>query len=427
VPSDLIAVLAEPNRRRLLALLGGGERSVTQLAAEFAVTRSAISQHLGVLMEAGLVEVRPTGRFRYYRLVPEGLAALRTEIDHFWTAEVESLAHVGPRNPEVDAVPFDKSVFVPVPPDEAFAIVTEPDRLRRWKTVASRVDLKVGGECRFVVNPNHIAAGKVVEVVPGEKFVYSWGWIDDDELPPGASTVTVTLTPGDGGTFIRLVHEGLNEAQTASHAAGWDHFLGRLVAYATTGDAGADEWGLVPDPLDELSAAYASLAACQRVAANLTAEDRPKPTPCPDLDVHGLVVHLLGSLNSLGGAAGAPASPTEGGGPERLIATAGSAALEAWGERGIDSEGEFPGGRTIPGKMAVGIIAIELLVHAWDLATATGGTVVVSDEVSDYVLGLAGTIVRPESRDGKQFGAEVDAAADADALSRLVAFTGRNP
>jgi DNA-binding transcriptional ArsR family regulator len=89
--TDLLAVLAEPNRRRLLELLRGGERTVTELAAEFSVTRPAVSQHLGVLASAGLVEVRQDGRFRRYRLNPGGMAALRSILDAFWTSELEQL------------------------------------------------------------------------------------------------------------------------------------------------------------------------------------------------------------------------------------------------------------------------------------------------------------------------------------------------
>jgi DNA-binding transcriptional ArsR family regulator len=89
---DLLGVLAEPNRRRLLELLRGGERTVTELAAEFSVTRSAVSQHLGVLTAARLVEVRQDGRFRRYRLDPEGMAALRSTLDAFWSSELEQLA-----------------------------------------------------------------------------------------------------------------------------------------------------------------------------------------------------------------------------------------------------------------------------------------------------------------------------------------------
>jgi len=94
---DLVAVLAEPNRRRLLELLGGGELSVSVLAASFGVTRSAISQHLAVLARAGLVESRQEGRFRYYRLIPEGMAQLRASLDVFWTQELEDLASSGLR------------------------------------------------------------------------------------------------------------------------------------------------------------------------------------------------------------------------------------------------------------------------------------------------------------------------------------------
>jgi DNA-binding transcriptional ArsR family regulator len=100
---DLLAVLAEPNRRRLLELLRGGERTVTELASGFSVTRPAVSQHLGVLAGAGLVEARQDGRFRRYRLVPAGMAALRSTLDAFWTSELEDLASAEP--PDLPASP----------------------------------------------------------------------------------------------------------------------------------------------------------------------------------------------------------------------------------------------------------------------------------------------------------------------------------
>ena len=83
--------MAEPNRRRLLQLLGHGEQTVTGLASNFSVSRSAISQHLGVLAEAGLVVSRREGRFQYYRLDPRGMTALRAELDSFWTRELDQI------------------------------------------------------------------------------------------------------------------------------------------------------------------------------------------------------------------------------------------------------------------------------------------------------------------------------------------------
>jgi len=126
---DLVAILSEPNRRRLLELLLAGEQPVSRLAAQFGVTRSAISQHLGVLSNAGLVQVRQEGRFRYYRLDPEGMAALRDALDVFWTHELEQLATA--RQPERGDhdMTAEKSVLVPLDPDETFALLTEPERL----------------------------------------------------------------------------------------------------------------------------------------------------------------------------------------------------------------------------------------------------------------------------------------------------------
>ena len=146
-------------------------------------------------------------------------------------------------------MPFEKSVLVPLNADETFALITEPDRLRRWQVVTARVDLRAGGDYRWTIVPGNSAAGTFTEVEPGRRVVFTWGWEGSADLPPGASTVTITLEPADGGTLVRLVHEGLTAEQAASHGEGWNHYLGRLVkAAATDGDAGADEWAGWPRP-----------------------------------------------------------------------------------------------------------------------------------------------------------------------------------
>ena len=88
---DPLEVAAEPNRRRLLQLLAGGEKTVTELASEFTVSRSAISQHLLLLEQAGLVSARKEGRNRYYRPDPRGMTELRRLFDQFWTNELDLL------------------------------------------------------------------------------------------------------------------------------------------------------------------------------------------------------------------------------------------------------------------------------------------------------------------------------------------------
>jgi uncharacterized protein YndB with AHSA1/START domain len=125
-------------------------------------------------------------------------------------------------------MPYENSVFIPVDADEAFALVTRPDRLRRWQAVTARVDLRAGGEYRWTIIPGHTARGTITELEPGRRVVFTWGWEGSADLPPGASTVIVTLEPAPGGTTIRVVHEGLAGEQADNHAAGWNHYLGRL-------------------------------------------------------------------------------------------------------------------------------------------------------------------------------------------------------
>ena len=100
--TDPLTAAAEPNRRRILQLLASQPRTVTDVAAEFPVTRSAISQHLLVLADAGLVEAEKVGRQRIYRVLPSGLQKLQAEIDRFWTDELDQLvadAHTLRREP----------------------------------------------------------------------------------------------------------------------------------------------------------------------------------------------------------------------------------------------------------------------------------------------------------------------------------------
>jgi DNA-binding transcriptional ArsR family regulator len=79
-----ILALAEPRRRDILTLVHEQELSSSAIAAHFDITASAVSQHLKVLFESGLVAVRREGTKRYYRLRREGLADIMAFIDGFW-------------------------------------------------------------------------------------------------------------------------------------------------------------------------------------------------------------------------------------------------------------------------------------------------------------------------------------------------------
>ena len=83
--------LAEPRRREILALVRDRELAAGEIAANFDVTRSAISQHVGVLKQAGLLSERREGTRRFFRVRPEGLADLRSFLDEFWSDRLDVL------------------------------------------------------------------------------------------------------------------------------------------------------------------------------------------------------------------------------------------------------------------------------------------------------------------------------------------------
>jgi DNA-binding transcriptional ArsR family regulator len=86
-----LKAIAEPRRRRILELVRDGELSAGEIAAHFEVTRPAISQHLGVLKEAGLVNERRNGTRRLYLARPEGLRDLQAFLDGFWGERLDAL------------------------------------------------------------------------------------------------------------------------------------------------------------------------------------------------------------------------------------------------------------------------------------------------------------------------------------------------
>jgi uncharacterized protein (TIGR03086 family) len=321
---------------------------------------------------------------------------------------------------------FEKTIHLPVDADEAFALITQPERLRRWKTVAARVDLRVGGEYRWTIIPGHHAAGTFQEIEPGKRIVFSWGWESDADLPPGASTVTITLEPEAGGTSLRLVHEGLTPGQEATHAEGWNHFLGRLVTETSSpAGAGPDEWAAAPDPIDHLTSADASLAVLLGVLRKLTPADRDRPTPCEDFSAHELLEHLAGSLKNIGTALGADVTDRTDAAPEVRVAELAQPTLEAFARRGLDGTIDM-GFAELPATMVAAILNLELLVHAWDFAKATGQDLAVSDVVTDYVEGLALATISAQVRSGGSFAPAQPVAQTAGSLERLIAFTGRS-
>jgi DNA-binding transcriptional ArsR family regulator len=90
---DGLTALGDPTRRAVFELLAGGPRAVGELASNLPVTRPAVSQHLKVLKQAGLVIDRPDGTRRLYALNPDGIGALHAYFERFWSRALASFKH----------------------------------------------------------------------------------------------------------------------------------------------------------------------------------------------------------------------------------------------------------------------------------------------------------------------------------------------
>ena len=189
--------------------------------------------------------------------------------------------------------------------------------------------------------------------------------------------------------------------------------------------------------IDVFECASVTLAACRVVLRRLTPDDLGRATPCAEFTVGEVGEHVVRSMVLLGSVAGAapavaapavaaPAVAASGSGSlDERVAAVTAAALEAWRWRGLG--GSVAVGRsTLAADLAVQIIPLELLVHGWDVARATGAQIEVAPEVACYVLEQARSLVTADKR-GRGFAAEVPAGPSATVLERLIAFTGRDP
>jgi DNA-binding transcriptional ArsR family regulator len=99
---DQWTALGDPTRRAIFERLATRPRAVGELARELPVSRPAVSQHLKVLKQAGLVADRPVGTRRVYRLDPDGLEALRAQLERFWTQALAAYKQVVEQSIEED-------------------------------------------------------------------------------------------------------------------------------------------------------------------------------------------------------------------------------------------------------------------------------------------------------------------------------------
>ncbi len=176
-------------------------------------------------------------------------------------------------------------------------------------------------------------------------------------------------------------------------------------------------------------------SAIRGLLENTSPGELDNSTPCAQWAVRDLLKHLVGGGQMIGTALLGDAAPANPDGP--MPDLLGDDIVAAWDgsiatfSAGIDSPGALerdvalPFG-TLTGAMLLEILKFDLLVHAWDLAKATGQPFDPPGEIVEPALGTAQMIITPESRGGEPFGPEVTAPSGASPIERLAAFTGRS-
>jgi uncharacterized protein YndB with AHSA1/START domain len=143
--------------------------------------------------------------------------------------------------------PLTASVHIEAAPERVYEYLVDPALMVRWMGEFATLEPRPDG--RFEVDvQGAIVRGRYVALEPPHRVVISWGYAGSEALPPGTSTVEVTLTRDGDGTRVELTHRDLPAGEVPNHVRGWDHYLSRLAVASAGGDAGADP-GMSPAPV----------------------------------------------------------------------------------------------------------------------------------------------------------------------------------
>jgi uncharacterized protein YndB with AHSA1/START domain len=127
---------------------------------------------------------------------------------------------------------------IAAPRETVFEFLVDSDKMLRWMGTEVDIEPEAGGKFWLNANGTDIAAGTYVEVDPPNRVVFTWGWIGSEDVPPGSSTVTISLTSDGEHTEVELRHVDLPGGQNDAHGEGWGYFLPRLNAVALGEDPG---------------------------------------------------------------------------------------------------------------------------------------------------------------------------------------------
>ena len=233
---DPWAALGDPTRREIFERVAGRPSAVGELARGLPVTRPAVSQHLKVLKEAGLVTDRRDGNRRIYQAQPDGVAALRAQLDRFWSQALATFKEVveqdtgGRMSTQAQAASVRTEIVVEAPIERAFQVFVEDfDRIKPREHNMLDVDIaetvfeaRAGGhvydrgvdgsECRWA---------RVLAYDPPDRVLFTWDispqWQPETD-PARASEVEVRFTAETPDrTRVELEHRNLDR-----HGDNWE-------------------------------------------------------------------------------------------------------------------------------------------------------------------------------------------------------------
>lgn len=265
----VLRALADPTRRCILDLIASSEMAAGELARHFDVSHPAVSQHLAVLREAGLVEVRKDGTSRFYRARPAAMTPAKLFMEAFWDERLRQLAAATGEPPLIpEQITIEKEVLLAAPISDVWKLLTAPDMTNKWIGVSASIHAVVGGPFRVEIVPGNFAVGEVLEVDKPHVLSHTWSWEGDrgSSLGTASTTVTWTLIPTATGTLLHLAHRSLPDMNSATtHGNGWNHYLERLSRLAAGRRVPKDPW--VDNPslmIDQLHAREATSPSTKR-------------------------------------------------------------------------------------------------------------------------------------------------------------------
>lgn len=135
----------------------------------------------------------------------------------------------------------ERTIDIDTDPATVYEHFVDAERFVQWMAPDAQLDPQPGGLIRWTHLNGDSCEGRFVELIPGHRIVFTYGWDRPDvEVPPGSTTVEITLDPIPQGTRLRLVHRGLAGPMADAHDGGWAHYLRRLACVSEGNDPGAD-------------------------------------------------------------------------------------------------------------------------------------------------------------------------------------------